>query len=172
MEYNDERQNLGEITIYLDSMEIPYKFQDFSENGDERFPALLCTYRCQNMDFEVMIYNVGRWIHVKAMVMSAHTLKSKTKLDIYQLCLELNYDLPECTFSSHKDIIYIEIDCLKDVDSDDFIGEFQSIGDGIDAFVTRVNDVHKISIQKPKNHVHDGHQRKNHITQLFKQNRQ
>ena len=150
MGYIEEQENLTKITNYLDQMGVPYKMQDIGDKQGEKFPALICTYRSHELDFDVIIYNLGHWIHVKCMVMNVINLSAQTKLEIFELCLELNYDLPECTFSTYKKNIFIEIDCLKDIDFDDFSAEFQSIGDGIEAFVENVTKDSEIKITGTK----------------------
>jgi len=123
MVYLDERKNLEKIAEHLDEMQVPYSFKEIGNNENDTFPAIICTYRYSNLDFDVVIYNITEWIHVKALIMNASNFSSKALLTIYELCLELNYDLPEVTFSASEKNIYIEVDCLVDVDFDDFKAE-------------------------------------------------
>lgn len=150
MGYLEEQQHLKKIQDYLDQMSVPYKLHDIGDKQGEKFPALICTYRSHELDFDVIIYNLGHWIHVKCMVMNTINLSAQTRLPIFELCLELNYDLPECTFSAYKKNIFIEIDCLQDVDFDDFSAEFHSIGDGIEAFIENISDFHQVEIKSTK----------------------
>lgn len=150
MGYLEEQQHLTKIQTYLDQMGIPYKLQDIGDKQGEQFPALICTYRSHDLDFDVIIYNLGHWIHVKCLVMNTINLTAQTRLNIYELCLELNYDLPECTFSLYKHNIFIEVDCLNDVDFDDFSAEFHSIGDGIEAFIEHLVKDHQVEITSTK----------------------
>ena len=148
--YIEERKNLGKIAEYLDQMKIPYQFQDIGDKDKEIFPAITCVYRC-DVDFDVILYNLGNWVHVKALLLNTSLLPSQTVLTIYEICLGLNYDLPECTFSLFKNNLYIEIDCLVGVPYNDFKAEFQSIGAGIETFLNVIkNQDEEISIKSTK----------------------
>ena len=81
--YIEERKNIGKIAEILTKMGVPYKIQDIGDKQGEIFPALICHYRFNELDFDVIIYNLGRWIHVKCMVMSTQNLSSQTLLSIY-----------------------------------------------------------------------------------------
>ncbi|WP_371803475.1 hypothetical protein [Candidatus Lokiarchaeum ossiferum] len=155
MSYISERNNIGKIALHLDQINIPYRFQDIGDQEDKIFPALICTFRVENLEFDVIIYNLNKWIHIKTLVMDTADLSSDILLKVYELCLELNYDLPEVTFSAFQKNIFIEVDCLVDVDFDDFKAEFLSIGDGIEAFISTIKQRQNISIQSTKGFVPD-----------------
>ena len=151
MGYVEERKNLGNIAEYLDQMKIPYEFQDIGDKDKEIFPAVICVYRCRDLDFDVILYNLGKWVHVKALLLNTALFPSQTILTIYEISLGLNYDLPECTFSLFKNNLYIEIDCLVGVAFNDFKAEFESIGNGIEAFLNVIkNQEEEISIKSTK----------------------
>ena len=149
--YIEERKNLGNIAKYLDQMKIPYEFKDIGDKDREIFPAIICVYRCGDLDFDVILYNLGKWIHGKALLLKTDLFPSETILTIYEIALGLNYDLPECTFSLFKNNLYIEIDCLVGVPFKDFKAEFESIGNGIEAFLNLIkNQGEEISIKSTK----------------------
>lgn len=153
MGYIEERKNLGRIAEYLDQdqMKIPYEFQDIGDKDREIFPAIICVYRCGDLDFDVILYNLGKWIHVKALLLNTSLYPSQTVLSIYEISLGLNYDLPECTFSLFKNNLYIEVDCLIGIPFNDFKAEFESIGNGIEAFLNVIkNQDEEISIKSTK----------------------
>ena len=147
MGYIKERKNLDQISTYLERIGIPYRMKDIADGEGTVFPALLCTYQCQNLDFDVILYNINRWIHVKCMVMSTTNLNTENLLSLYKLCLDLNYSLPEATFSAFKANIFIEMDCLVEVSYEDFKAEFNSIGEGIEAFIQAAKTEKKISVK-------------------------
>ena len=147
MGYIEERKNLGEISQILEKMGVPHKFEDIGGDRNEVFPAIICIYRCNNLDFDVIIYNIGQWIHVKCLIMNLEQIRSEILLSIYEIALELNYDLPEVTFSSHKNQLYIEVDCFVFTSLEDFKGEFLSIGDGIEAFITIMDKQREIALK-------------------------
>ncbi len=153
MSYVIERKNIGKIAQHLDQINIPYRFQDIGDQENSIFPAIICTFRVENLEFDVIIYNLSQWIHVKTLVMETSNLSSEALLAIYELCLELNYDLSEVTFSSNQKSIYIEVDCLVTVDFDDFKAEFLSIGEGIEIFIERIKNRQNISIKSTKGSV-------------------
>lgn len=156
MGYIDERNHLNSISNYLDRIGIPYRMNDIADNEETVFPALICTYQCQGLDFDVILYNLNRWIHTKCMLMNTSNLNSETLLSLYKLCLDLNYSLPEATFSSFKADIFIEIDCLVSVSYEDFKAEFNSIGEGIEAFINSAKKNQEISLTSTKGMVKDG----------------
>ncbi len=153
MGYLNEQKNLKKIALYFKKMGVPYKQQDIGDLEGEKFPALICTYRSHELDFDVIIYNLGRWIHVKCMILNTIDLPDLVRLSIYELCLQLNYDLPECTFSSFKKNIFIEIDCLTEIDFDDFSAEFNSIGEGIELFIDNVIKEHDLELKSTKGQI-------------------
>lgn len=153
MSYIIERKNIGKIAQHLDQINIPYRFQDIGDHEDVIFPAIICTFRVENLEFDVIIYCLNKWIHVKTLVMETSDLSQDVLLKIYELCLELNYDLPEVTFSVFQKNIFIEVDSLIDVDFDDFKAEFLSIGDGIEVFISTIKRRQNISVKSTKGYV-------------------
>ena len=151
MGYLEEKKNLEKIAEYLDQneMKIPYKFQDIGDTDNEVFPAIICVFRCGELDFDVILYNLGKWIHGKALLLNTNPFPSQTVLKIYEISLGLNYDLPECTFSLFKNNLYIEIDCLVGIPLKDFKAEFESIGIGIESFINVIKN-QDISIKSTK----------------------
>ncbi len=148
MPYLDERNNLGLISEHLKEMGVPFEFKDIGgEPSGEIFPAIICTYRCNKLDFDVILYNLTKWIHVKCMVMNLADFADDNLLAIFGISLELNYDLPEVTFSQHSQKLYIEVDCLVGIKQDDFAEEFNSIGDGIDMLMNILNKQKEISLE-------------------------
>jgi len=151
MGYIEERKNLTHIAEYLEQMHVPYEFQDIGDKDKEIFPAILCVYRAEDLDFDVILYNLGKWVHVKALVLNTSYFPSKTVLTIYEIALGLNYDLPECTFSLFKNNLYIEIDCLAGIPFEDFKAEFESIGNGIEVFLNVIKKQdERISLKSTK----------------------
>src|SRR6056297_1280993 len=126
MGYQEERKNLEKFSTHLEKMGVPFNFKDIGKE-EEVFPAIICTYRHEEIDFDVIIYNIANWIHVKCLVLDVKGFPSQVSLSIFKLALKLNYDLPETTFSLYKNKLYLEIDCLIDIDYDDFLEEFNSI---------------------------------------------
>jgi len=155
MGYIEERNHLNLISDYLDRIGIPYRIKDIADGEETVFPALICTYQCQGLDFDVILYNLNRWIHTKCMLMDTANLNSDILLSLYKLCLDLNYSLPEATFSSFEANIFIEIDCLVSVSYEDFKAEFNSIGVGIEAFINSVKENQEISLTSTKGMVKD-----------------
>ena len=156
MGYIQERKNLDQISTYLERIGVPYRLKEVADRDGTVFPALICTYQCQNLDFDVILYNISRWVHVKCLLMNTTNLNSENRLSLYKLCLDLNYSLPESTFSTFKDDIFIEIDCLVTVSFEDFNAEFNSIGVGIEAFINSVKTNQEISLTSTKGMVKDG----------------
>ncbi|MHA1521552.1 MAG: hypothetical protein ACTSRK_15330 [Promethearchaeota archaeon] len=147
MPYIDERNHLGNISEHLTKMEVPFEFKDIGESPGDIFPAVICTYRCNSLDFDVILYNIGKWINVKCMVMNLAAFTDDALQAIFSIALELNYDLPEVTFSKHSQRLYIEVDCLVGIKYDDFAEEFNSIGDGIDMLINVLNKQKEINLE-------------------------
>lgn len=144
MGYLEERNHLGAVAEHLAKMQVPYQFKDIGDQEGDIFPAIVCTYRCNNLEFDVILYNIKKWIHVKCMILDLIPFSSEELLSLYEIVLGLNYELPEVTFSLHNKKLYLEIDCLIGIDFDDFEGEFNSIGEGIDSlmsFLLKVSDI-------------------------------
>ena len=145
--YLEERNHLGNISEHLQKMEVPFEFKDIGETSGDIFPAIICTYRCNALDFDVILYNIANWIHVKCMVMNLADFAQDNLLAIFGIALELNYDLPEVTFSQHGQKLYIEVDCLVGIKFEDFVEEFNSIGEGIDQLMNILNKQKEINIE-------------------------
>lgn len=157
MGYAEEQANLNKISKYLDKMGIPYKNQDLGSESKSKFPALLCTYRFENKhNFDVIVYSIGEWINIKCLVLRRKKIPSHFLTDIYELCLQLNYDLPEVTFSANKGDIFIEMDALAESSFEDFAEEFKSIPVGITHFVEKVQELYGITIEDTNGKAHLG----------------
>jgi hypothetical protein len=146
----DEQEALFGISQFLERMKIPAILQKIGNENGETFPALTCNYRIDKVDFSVIIYNVGSWINVKCLVMETKGMSIEDRAKIFELALTLNYELPETTFSAYQGNLYIEIDCLVDVDYDDFKSEFNSIADGLNAFVEMLQTEKNIKLTSTK----------------------
>ncbi len=156
MVYDEEKEILIPVSEFLEKMGVPYKQQDIGGQTLDKFPALVCTYRYQGQyNFDVIIYNVGKWLHVKCLVLKNATLKTENRAMAFELALQLNYDLPEVTFSANKGDIYIEMDALVGISYDDFAGEFASIGEGIGAFIQTLQKESDIQISNTVGHEHE-----------------
>ncbi|WP_457557519.1 hypothetical protein [Candidatus Harpocratesius sp.] len=164
MGYNEEKKNLEKMGQYLDNLGIPFKHQDIGDKSEDKFPTLICTYRFEEKhNFDVIIYSVEEWIHVKCLVLKVNRLKPKLRCKLYEMCLQLNYDLPEVTFSANKGDIYIEIDALAEISFEDFTAEFQSISQGISIFIENIQNQYDIDILDTNGEEHTGIYRKKRI---------
>ncbi|MHA1611566.1 MAG: hypothetical protein ACTSYU_05900 [Promethearchaeota archaeon] len=156
MVYDEEKQILNSVSEYLAKMGVPYKNQDIGGQTKDKFPVLICTYRYQGeYNFDVIIYNVGKWLHVKCLVLKSSSLKPENREKTYELALQLNYDLPEVTFSANKGDIYIEMDALVGISYDNFAGEFASISEGIGAFIQKIQKECSIQFTNTIGHEHE-----------------
>ena len=135
MSYDQEKRNLTEVGTYLEKMDIPHDLVDIEDSEGKRNPAIVTNYKCRDYQFEVTIRNNEDWINVYCFVLDTSELDDDALLSIYKACLELNFRLPEVTFSAWEDSIYIEADMLVGVPFKDFAAEFNSIALGIDHFV-------------------------------------
>jgi hypothetical protein len=150
MVYEEEKDNLSLIAHYLTQMEIPYEFKDIDDGEEGVFPAIFSTYTYKDLEFEVIVHNLEKWILIKCLVLDTENLSMPMIFKLYKKALELNYDLAEVTFSSYQGNIYIEMDALVGVDFDDFAGEFESIAEGIDHFVDFVQNQKDIVLSSTK----------------------
>jgi hypothetical protein len=159
MGYSEERKNLEKISSFLSQMGVPSQIKDVDDGEGGAFPVILCAYRYNNLDFDVVIQNIGKWIHTKCLVVDIEGLSTPILFHLYKTCLEINYTLPEVTYSSYKGNIYIECDSIVDTNFDDFEAEFNSIPDGIEALMDLVNKENKFTFQSTKGKA-EIHQRK------------
>jgi hypothetical protein len=150
MPYEIEKQNLDIIAGHLEKMNVPFALQDIGE-GDTKFPALACTYRSADIDFDVIIYTINEWIHVKTLVVETGEMDVEKAFQLYEIALNLNYQLPETTFSAYNRKLYVEMDCLVNVPFEDFQSEFNSIAEGINAFVIEAKKIPGINLISTKN---------------------
>ncbi|MHA1776950.1 MAG: hypothetical protein DRO88_09505 [Promethearchaeia archaeon] len=155
MGYLEEKENLEKISKHLDRLGIPYKHQDLGKDSEIVFPALLCTYRFENKhNFDVIIYSIGKWINIKCLVLKKNRIEPNFQTGIYELCLQLNYDLPEVTFSTNKGDIYIEMDALVESSFEDFTEEFKSIPLGIGQLIEIIQKNYGIEIVDTEGEAH------------------
>ena len=91
MSYDDELLVIKELEPFLAKLGIPFRIEDIGKGEGAKFPALLYTFRYTTFNFDVIIYNVGKWIHVKRMTMKTENLSEVLKMKIYEICLELNW---------------------------------------------------------------------------------
>jgi len=133
--YSKAKEELNVVGIYLKKMDVPYDLIDMIDEEGEKSPAIVTTYQHKDYEFEVTIRHHGDWINVYCFILDTSGLDNDVERVLYKTCLELNYLLPEVTFSAHKDDLYIEADMLVGVPFKDFEAEFNSIALGINQFV-------------------------------------
>ena len=137
--YEEQKKNLEPISEYLKKAKISHEFIDITLGEGEKMPAILTDYTYKEFTFDVLMLNAENWIMVQCMILDTTQIPDDVIRDVYELCLELNFDLPETTFSVHNKQIFSEADMTVDVSYDDFINvELNSIAIGIDAFIDTV----------------------------------
>ncbi|MHA1651175.1 MAG: hypothetical protein ACTSYB_13355 [Candidatus Helarchaeota archaeon] len=135
VDYQKEKQNLEKIAEYFDKMNISYDFTDEFTDSNEKFPLLITIYTYRNLHFGLHVINNDDWICAKAMVLDTAMLDPSVIHEIYQICLELNFQLPETTYSANEGQIFVEADMPVGVSFEDFKREIMSIGRGIDILI-------------------------------------
>jgi hypothetical protein len=141
MSINKEKEieNLTEVGKYLTSMGITHTLDEI-ENGSVSFPALITSIRYEEFEFDVIIYNKNDWINIKCLVLNSEGQPQNLLYEMYEQCLEANFNMNEVTFSVSNKDVYLEADLLVGVALEDFQEELKSIAAGIKFFVDLVKE--------------------------------
>jgi hypothetical protein len=134
VDYKKEVKNLEAIGEYLDKLDMDFDLKDAVDENNEKFPIILSTYKHKNINFAMHILSIDDWICMKVLLLDAENIKSELRCSIYQSCLELNFELPETTFSVNDGAIYIEADMPSGFSLGDFKLELEALKAGIDIF--------------------------------------
>ncbi len=144
--YEVQKKNLTHITHHFDKMKGSYEIVDLRSPEGEKVPAVFTNYSYWDYTFDMLFLNNidSNWINLKCMILDTTGLDKDTIFSIYELCLNLNFQLAETTFSLQAGQIFVEADMSIDVSFSDFKSELTALSKGIDAFVDKF-DKSKIS---------------------------
>jgi len=78
------------------------------------------------------------WICLKVLLLDTEEINPELKCNLYQSCLELNFELPETTFSLNDERIYIEADLPVGLTFKNFKLELDALNEGIETFSQEV----------------------------------
>ncbi len=134
VDYKKEVKNLEAIGEYLDKLDMDFDLKDAIDENSEKFPIILSTYKHKNLRFAMHILSNDDWICMKVLLLDAENIDTEFRCSIYQECLELNFELPETTFSVNDGAIYIEADMPAGFSLGDFKLELEALRAGIDIF--------------------------------------
>ena len=113
------------IENHLKQLKISYKIKD---------DQILINYKFHTINYSIKIFYTFMktpFICIKTRIADLEKLSQSEKLLLLETALQINYDYPEITFSKNNHELFLEIDCLPDIDFDDFKAEFYSIPQGI-----------------------------------------
>jgi hypothetical protein len=137
--YETQKKNLAQITRHFDKMKGNYEVLDLRTPEGEKVPAIFTNYSYWDYTFDMLFLNNmdSNWINLKCMILDTEGLDKDSIFEIYELCLNLNYQLAETTFSVESGHIFVEADMPLDISYSDFKVELQQLSKGIDAFVDK-----------------------------------
>ncbi|MHA1271790.1 MAG: hypothetical protein ACTSPY_18530 [Candidatus Helarchaeota archaeon] len=142
--YDKEKSQLTTIANHLNKMNIPFDFRDF-RFGDIVKPTIRFTAEYNNFDFDIVIsamsYESREWLSLRCIVYNFSKLKIEQINNIFELCLEINFYIPETTFSVNGDLIFIENDMPINISIGDFEFELTGFDVGIQNFLDHMKDL-------------------------------
>ncbi|HUY00430.1 MAG TPA: hypothetical protein VMV49_12790 [Candidatus Deferrimicrobium sp.] len=138
--YEREKVNLGKISKFLEKMRINHQFQDIKNGDNETVPIIDAVFQYEDLKFRLKIRNLEDWIVTKCLIMDFSDFPADKVLTLFRLGLELNYILPETTFSVFDNEFYIESDMPLHGKFEDFQIEWHSITIGLDRFLAAMGD--------------------------------
>ncbi|HUX98238.1 MAG TPA: hypothetical protein VMV49_01675 [Candidatus Deferrimicrobium sp.] len=132
-----EKKDLEKIAKLLEKINMEFTFFDLKYAQDEVHPAIHTSYKAEGKEFDVIIRSysqkdLGKWINMRCFVFNTSELDTETANKVFKLCLQLNYFLPETTFSWFDEKIFIESDMPIDVSLDDFKFELKGLSLGLE----------------------------------------
>ena len=134
-----EKENLAQTGKYLEQLGIAYGVKNVLNEEGGMFPCIFTTYQYKGYTFDLTIQNIGDWIIMKCLILDLSTFSDEQVLSLYELGLDLNYILPETTFSAHKRKLYVEADMVLGASFEDFKDNLNSIAVGIDVFTDELD---------------------------------
>jgi len=149
-ETKKQKENLQKIADYLKKAKIIFKWTEIPSEEGESMPALLTSYSYKGYKFDVLILSVATWVMVQCYILDTKPIEEEIVPKLYELCLELNFNLPETTFSLYNGQIFVEADMPVTVSYNDFLNvEMKSIGAGIDAFLDELG-IENVKVEDTK----------------------
>ena len=134
VDYKKEVKHLEAIGEYLDKLDMKFDLKDAVDANNEKFPIILSTHKHKNINFAMHILSNDDWICIKVLLLDAENINPELRCSVYESCLELNFELPETTFSVNDGSIYIEADMPSGLSLGDFKLELEALKAGIDIF--------------------------------------
>jgi len=133
--YEQEKQNLEVAAKHLDKLKVKYEFVDLETAEGDKFPAIISTYDYKKMTFDLHIVNNDDWLCVKCLILDTSELDPELACAVYRVAMELNFELPETTFSANDGFLFIEADMKVGINFEDFKQEWDSLNEGLDQVV-------------------------------------
>ncbi len=133
--YKKEKKNLSKIANYLKKLNINYEFEEYKTSQGEDVPIIHMCFEYKDYKFDLLIRNMIDWIVSKCYLLDLSKLSDEKLLNIFRMGLELNYLLPETTFSVYKNYFFVESDMPINGSFLDFKIELYSILAGLTCFL-------------------------------------
>ncbi|MHA1271764.1 MAG: hypothetical protein ACTSPY_18400 [Candidatus Helarchaeota archaeon] len=143
--YDKEKSQLKTIANHLNKMNIPFDYVDL-KFGENVRPIIVFNKNYGNIYFDVVVVaqsheSVDDWLTVRCLLYDFSELKINQINSIFKLCLELNYYIPETTFSVNNNLIFIENDMPLDISHENFEFEILGFDVGIQNFISGMENL-------------------------------
>jgi hypothetical protein len=141
-DYNWEKNTLKTIEKHFNNLGVAFEYIDINMGNEIVKPAIYSSLKLKDIDFDIYIsaqdvHNV-QWIVLRCIVCDLNDLDLKDVNEIFKLALTVNYYIPETTFSSANDFLYLENDMPLDVDAENFNFEITGLELGISIFIKQM----------------------------------
>ncbi|MBD3227954.1 MAG: hypothetical protein GF329_07170 [Candidatus Lokiarchaeota archaeon] len=135
-----QKKDLENVESILKKSNNKYNWIDLPIGKNEKKPVIItsCTYKKRVYDVIISAQywkGVDDWACMRCYVFNTKNLPDDKLIDVYRLCLSLNFSIPETTFSISNDFVYLECDMPFDISSDDFAFEVKGLELGVGNFV-------------------------------------
>ena len=145
--YNKEKSQIKIIAGFLDKLNEPYDYYDLDYGNGVIKPVLILTTEYNGINFDVIASAQSAkgfekdWLTIRCFIYDFSKLKINKANELFKLCLELNYIIPETTFSVFQNRLFLEADMPLDINMDKFDFELAGFDIGLQNLFLRIKDI-------------------------------
>jgi hypothetical protein len=148
-DYETQKKNLEVFTTFLEFYSIQYTLVDEKLDTGQKYPVLKFVYRIEGMDYDVKLVAFFDWATARCYLFDTKTVNEKMACTIFQKCLELNYLLPNTTFSMYNRKIFSEVDMELTASPKEFEFEMNGLTYGIEDFTKFLKSQNLKTVGRP-----------------------
>ncbi|MHA1270265.1 MAG: hypothetical protein ACTSPY_10800 [Candidatus Helarchaeota archaeon] len=134
--YDKEKDQLKLIAKYFSKSGLDFKWVDFDFGHGFVKPVIVSSNQYQDVPLDIVASaqsaeGVDDWLTLRVFLCKVDNLDKDKLLDLLKLCLQLNFEIPETTFSMKGNMIFLEADMPTNISEKDFQFELDGMDFGI-----------------------------------------